>query len=78
MPEISLDRLAAMIKQGFDEVRVDSQALRVEMLAGFKLLSEQVSDLDRRLTPIENLLTSNRIDRLEDDMRIVKTKLGIG
>ena len=62
MARITLDDLAAMVKNRFDEL--DS-----------KIVTNHRIVVDR-LDKIENSHTRS-IDRLEDDMRVVKTRIGI-
>ena len=50
------------------------------MTTGFEAVNKRFDGIDQRLDKIENLLIrahENRIERLEDVMRVVKTKLGI-
>ena len=47
------------------------------MKEGFDHLAERLDTIDTRLGSVERLLTSNRIDRIEDDVRTLKTKAGL-
>jgi hypothetical protein len=73
---MTLDVLARMVQNGFKDVDVRFNAVD----ARFESLEKKVDDgfekVDIRLTKIENGHIG-RIERLEDDMRVVKTKIGI-
>ena len=68
MAKITIDELARMVKEGFDRT-----ASKDEMTKGFKGVHDRLGDIDGRLDRME----SGRIEKLEDNMRLVKTKLGI-
>ena len=73
--EMTMEKLAIMVKNGFDVT-----ATKEEMRGGFGVMDKRFNEVEKRLDRIENLLIrdhSNKIERLEDSMRIVKTKLGI-
>ncbi|MEK7169683.1 MAG: hypothetical protein AAB767_00150 [Patescibacteria group bacterium] len=68
---ITIDDLAVMVKKGFDET-----AKRVNLDA----LTKDVAELSTKVTRIENILIrahDNRIYKVEDDIRLIKTKVGI-
>lgn len=78
--KMNIDKLAIMIKNGFDNVD-EKMATKQEMQEGFDVVNKRFDGIDARLNKIENLLIrahENRIERLEDNMRLVKTKLAIG
>jgi len=67
-----------MIKRGFDETatKQDVEEIRSELSE----LKGDIADLKKDVTRIENILVgglSRRVERLEDDMRLVKTKARI-
>lgn len=69
--ETTIDDLAQMVAKGFDGVdkRFDDVASK-----------DDIKRLDTRLDHIENLLIrahDNRIEKLEDKMRIVETAIGM-
>ncbi len=73
--KITLEKLAIMIKTGFD-----GTATKQEVTAGFEGVDKKFGELEYRLDRIENLIIrgqENRIEKLEDNMRLVKTKLDI-
>ena len=69
--ETTNDALARMVKEGFDQTATKEQ---------FHTIEKRLGQVDTRLDRIENLLLQdhlNRIERLEDDIRILKTKAGV-
>ena len=75
--KITTEELAVMIKRGFDET-----AKKVDMEARFEetATKQDVADIRRDITRIENILIEGlqrRLERVEDDMRLVKTKARI-
>jgi hypothetical protein len=67
--KMTIDELARITKGGFDAV--DKR---------FDMVDKRLDAVDYRLDRIENLLIrahENRIEKLEDNMRLVKTKLSI-
>ena len=81
MKKITIDELARMVTNGFTAAKKDlletENRLRHEIIAGDNGLSKQIKEIDSRLSTTEFLLSSNRIERLEDSMRQVKTILKI-
>ena len=77
-----LERLAQSVAGGFAEVKSDMKTgfadVREEMKNGFVAVDKRFDEVDERLGVVERLLASNRIERLEDGMRQVKTLLKIG
>ncbi|HEY4511832.1 MAG TPA: hypothetical protein VJH55_03255 [Candidatus Paceibacterota bacterium] len=74
--KISIDDLARMVAEGFKHTatKEDLKGMKEELELKIDALEER---LDRRLSTVEFLLSSNRIERIEDDMRRVKTVLKI-
>jgi len=81
MKKTTIDELARMVTNGFTAAKKDlletENRLRHEIIAGDSGLSKQIKEIDSRLSTAEFLLSSNRIERLEDSMRQVKTILKI-
>jgi hypothetical protein len=72
---ITLDKLARMVKEGFDQT-----AWKADMARGFADVNTRLDGVGTRLDRIENLLLQdhlNRIERLEDSVRVLKTKTGV-
>lgn len=74
---MDINKLAMIVKNEFDNVNE-------KMTTEFKVVNEKMTTefktVNGRLDKIENLLIRdhhNKIEGLEDNMRIVKTKLGI-
>lgn len=69
-----IEELAAMVKSGFD-----ATASREDMDAGFKGVTASFKEVNERLDRIESTVTGhgNRIDRIVDDVRLLKTKVGM-
>ena len=68
---ITIDDLAVMVKKGFDET---------EKRVNLDALTKDVAELSTKVTRIENILIrahDNRIYKVEDDIRLIKTKVGI-
>ena len=63
---------------GFAEVKGDIKSLERRMNERFDGVDKRFDEVDERLDVVERLLASNRIERLEDGMRQVKTLLKIG
>jgi hypothetical protein len=67
MSKITIEGLAAMIKRGFDEVH--------KSMATQDDVSEIRAQLDRIEMHAGGL--DNRVSALEDQMRVIRTKLGV-
>src|SRR5258706_13160087 len=76
---MTLDELARMVKEGFDQTASKADMERGFAAVGTRLdrVEGRLEDIDTRLSTVERLLTSSRIDRIEDDLRVLKTKAGI-
>jgi len=70
MKKITIDDLARMVTKGFTDAKKDLLETEVR-------LRGEIKAVDSRLSTVEFLLSSNRIERLEDSMRQVKTILKI-
>ncbi len=78
-----LDDLAIMTKNNFDLVfekfdRIDERFEQVD--ARFEQVDARFEQMDRRFDRIENISIGGherRIENIEDDMRLVKTKVGL-
>jgi hypothetical protein len=66
---ISVSELAAMVKRGFDEVQGDLRDLRQEV-------SDIRGETNHRVNRVE-YEQGSRLDRLDDDMRRIKARLGV-
>ena len=77
MKKVTIDYLARMVTKGFDETKKELHETEGRLRQEIKAVDNRVSDVDERLSSIEFLLSSNRIERLEDSMRQVKTILKI-
>ncbi len=69
--KMTIEDLARITKNGFD-----TTATKQEM----REVNDRLDKMDGRLDKMENLLLrahENRIEKLEDNMRLVKTKIGI-
>lgn len=78
-----IDTLATIVVDSVTE-KIDTLTTVVDNLAvatkrGFDVVDKRFDDVEERLERIEGTVTNhgNRIDRLSDDMRVVKTKVGI-
>jgi len=70
MKKTTIDDLAGMVTKGFTSAKKDLQETEERLTARIKAVED-------RLSPVEFLLSTNRIERLEDNMRQVKTILKI-
>jgi hypothetical protein len=70
MKKTTIDDLARMVTKGFTDAKKDLLETEVR-------LRGEIKAVDSRLSTVEFLLSSNRIERLEDSMRQVKTILKI-
>ena len=71
MKKTTLDDLARMTQNGFSSIKND-------MDGQFTGVNKRFDEIDSRLNRIENILIrthENRIEKLEDTMRIVLTRL---
>jgi|CXWK01.1.fsa_nt_gi hypothetical protein len=71
-----LDDLAISVKNGFD--RVDERFAQIDVR--FEQIDARFDQMDRRLDRIENVSVGNherRIENIEDDIRLIKTKVGL-
>ena len=67
---VSIEDLAISVKNGFD--RIDER---------FEQVDKRFNQMDNRFDRIENISIGNherRIENIEDDIRILKTKAGLG
>ncbi|MCC2630334.1 MAG: hypothetical protein K0S38_143 [Candidatus Paceibacter sp.] len=74
---MTLDKLTGMVKNQFDELR-EEMATKKDLDEVKQELKEEITEVKDKLDVIEGKLINtqeNRISRLEDDMRVVKTKL---
>ncbi len=74
----------AETKEGFDEVHKEIAELTERTSSAFTGMTEQfialetrVADIDTKVDTLVRFNHQHQIDVLRDDMRIVKTKLGI-
>ncbi|MBA3551074.1 hypothetical protein H0W32_02610 [Patescibacteria group bacterium] len=79
---ITIDMLAGMMNRSFEhfEKKMDEgfALLRGEMTTGFINVEDRLNKVENRLDKIESKVDSNnenRLSHLEDDVRIIKTKL---
>lgn len=80
--KITIDDLAIMVQKGFNETASKTDMnVRFEVIdARFDAVDARFDKVDERLDRIENILIrahDDRLDRLEDSVRILKTKAGI-
>jgi hypothetical protein len=66
--KITLEEVAEMTARGFGNASKELNEVKGE-------LKKDIKEIDHRLMTIEALLASNRIERLEDRMRVVLTHL---
>lgn len=69
--KMTLEKLARMTQNGFSESKLDLNKLEIKM-------DKRFDEVENRLDHIENLLIHAleiRVEKLEDDMRTVKTAL---
>lgn len=74
MKKTTIDDLARMVTKGFTTAKKD---LNEGLSSLEKRLTTEIRAVDSRVSTIEFLLGSNRIERLEDSVRQVKTILKI-
>ena len=73
--EVTIEDLARMVQKGFDET-----AKKIDMDARFDGVQERFNAVEMRLDRIEKLLIiehQRRIEKLEDDVRVLKDALNI-
>ncbi len=68
----------AILKRGFEVLNRALALIRSDTVAGFSVINMRLDKLDARLTTLERLLTSNRVEPVEEDVRHGKAKLGLG
>lgn len=76
--KMTIEDLARITKNGFDTTAT-KQEMR-EVNDRLDKMDGRLDKMDSRLDKMENLLLrahENRIEKLEDNMRLVKTKIGI-
>ena len=73
--KITIDDLARMIAEGFRQTATKAEFGELRSEVGE--IKQDLREVSERVRVIESLLTSNRIERIEDDMRRVKTILKI-
>ena len=88
--EVTIDELAKMMNRSFEhlENKIDGveSSLRAEMREGFARVDDRFSEVNTRMDIMDEYKDlpegkrfnnhENRISRLEDNMRVVKTALG--
>lgn len=70
---------ALMVQRGFQEIN-DTKADKSEVAEGFNRIEERLINMEGRMNTLETKLVTvpnNRLDRVEDDIRIIKAKLNI-
>ncbi|MEK7208015.1 MAG: hypothetical protein AAB699_00525 [Patescibacteria group bacterium] len=85
---ITIEVLAGMVKRGFDETArkadmdarfdaVDKELASVK--SDIKRLEKEIADLREDMAFVNKLPASleRRVERMEDDLRLIKTKIGI-
>lgn len=85
---MTIDELARITQKGFEGVGAEIKELREDMNNRFQKVDERFDKVETRFGTVEEGLNrienrfvgahENRIERLEDDMRVVKTTLRIG
>ena len=76
----TLDTLALMVGRGFQETHKELGDFRNETEKCFEQVDKRFEQIDSRFDRIESILLQGherRIERLEDTIRILKTKAGI-
>ncbi len=76
MKKTTIDDLAIMVAEGFAQTASKTD-LKVGLDGLEERLTKRIDGIDQRLQTVESLLSSNRIEKLEDDMRRVKTILKV-
>ncbi|MFZ3054621.1 MAG: hypothetical protein WA091_01380 [Minisyncoccales bacterium] len=85
--EITIEDLAMMVQRGFTETKLDIETLsksvdeRFDLVdERFNLVNERFDKIDKKLDKIEKVVVldhDHRIEKLEDDMKEVKSVLAI-
>lgn len=86
--KITLEELAAMVKRGFDEAakaanaRFDETVTRADIVslkADIARLEKEIAELREDIAHLKQIpfTLERRIDRMEDDIRLIKTKVGV-
>lgn len=81
--KVTTEELAIMIKRGFDEtattVAMDARFAETASKQDIVRLEKEITELRTDIAHVSRLPASlgRRVDHLEDDMRLVKTKAGI-
>ena len=73
--KMSVDDLAVMIARGFD-----ATATKADLAKLHAEVNQRFTKMEQRFDRVENILLraqDNRLDRLEDDVRVIKTKVGV-
>jgi archaellum component FlaC len=76
--QMTIEDLALMTQRGFSEVHIDLDSFKKEVNERFNRVDERFGQVDKRFDHIENLLLrahDNRIEKIEDDIRFLKTTL---
>ena len=74
-----IENLAISVQKGFIEVKEEFKEVRREIKELDQKFDERFDKVEERLENIEGFVGGHerRFERLEDDMRMVKTKVGI-
>jgi len=74
-----VEDLARAVQKGFVEVKEEFKEVRQEIKELDQKVDKRFDKVEERLDRIEGFVTGhgNRLDRLEDNMLVVKTKVGI-
>lgn len=73
--EVTIEDLARMVQEGFEDT-----AKKIDMDARFDAVDERFNVMETRLDRIEKFLLAEhqrRIERIEDDVRVLKDALNI-
>lgn len=72
--KMTMEKLAVMVKNEFDNVN-EKMATKEEMKAEFEAVNKRLDKIESQNLSIKD--HHNKIEKLEDNIRVVKTKLGI-
>lgn len=79
--KLTIDELGQMVAKGFFEqgqgFKTEIGDLRKEMLERFERVEHRFDEVDRHFARIENVFNGARLDKIEDDIRVLKMKAGI-